>query len=112
MSLRSVNILPPKGVILSPFLDFSIFFSNETSGNSVYESKKKLKNVILKWLKRNFKKISRFSSPFFFKIGGGGGNELSAQRNGFSFSPINNLSDLHFSGGVKGKTFLVIKHLR
>jgi len=46
------------------------------------------------------------------KIGGGGGNELSAQKNGFSHSPINNLSDLHFSGGVIGKTFLVIKHLR
>ena len=74
--------------------------------------KKKLKNVILKWLKRSCKKISRFSSLFFFKIGGGGGNELSAQRNGFSYSPIYNLSDLHFSGGVIGKTFLVIKHLR
>jgi len=48
----------------------------------------------------------------FFKIGGGSGNELSAQRNGFSYSPIYNLSDLHFSGGVIGKTFLVIKHLR
>jgi len=33
-----------------------IFFSNETSGNSVYESKKKVKNVILKGLKRSCKK--------------------------------------------------------
>jgi len=72
----------------------------------------KVKKCYIKVVKNVLQKNFQIFIPAFLKIAGGGGNELSAQRNGFPYSPIHNISDLHFLGGVIGNTVLVIKHLR